>query len=191
MTKNTNKLRNVRRPYHFRYIRPVTLPNVKFVITFKKQHNIFNTHYTISRYINYRFTIDHRNIVWRCKVDTSLMPIMDAYAPSSWMRDGLLFLQPQFTPQRIPPQQLLWAGSRAARVKFIIRGTPNGLNCHKIVIVCILFTKRAASSVAQPGRPQAEHPWYTVSVPATGIITIHAASVPTWDITFGRCDGLS
>jgi hypothetical protein len=52
---------------------------------------------------------------------------MDAYAPYSWMRDGLLFLQPQFAPHKIPPQQLLWAGSRAARVKSIIRGTPDSL----------------------------------------------------------------
>jgi hypothetical protein len=86
------------------------------------------------------------------------MPIIDAYASSSWMRDGLLFLQPQFAPHTIPPPQLLWDGSRAARVKFIVRGTPDGLNSHKTVMVCILFINRAASSVAQPGRPQVVHP---------------------------------
>jgi len=63
LTKNTNKLGNVRRPYHFRCVRPVTVPNVKFAITLKKQHTIFNTHYMISPYLNYRFTNDHRNIV--------------------------------------------------------------------------------------------------------------------------------
>ena len=83
---------------------------------------------------------------------------MDAYAPSRLMRDGLLFLQPQFAPHRIPPQQLLGAGSRTARVKFIIRGRSNGFNCRNIVIVFILFTNRAASSVAQPGRPQVVPP---------------------------------
>jgi hypothetical protein len=38
LTKNTNKLGNVRRPYHFRCVRPVSVPNVKFVITLITQN---------------------------------------------------------------------------------------------------------------------------------------------------------
>jgi hypothetical protein len=80
---------------------PAVVPSVKFLITFQKKKNsltyttwflcILATVYNrSSRYLRYEHA---ESVSLKCL-------IIAGYAGASWIRDALLFLQPQFAPHR-------------------------------------------------------------------------------------------